>query len=417
MAKEINQLDAPKIAADMEPDAVVVDTATHEDAPARPESKAKAEEKKELEPAKPKQFVDETRNEIIAKARSARKSDTTEFKGSDTDPGVLFGAHADKSELAIPLGETPEAKVEPEKTKAPLNGIDPALLGQKVKVIVNGAEREITVEEALRNLQMNDAADQNLARSKEILRQTQEFQRTAHQPPAGAPEKADSKQGDESGKGKPTGEPAQLDARQLAEKLQFGTTEEAAAVIQALLEKQGPQAPAIDVDKAVDGVLENRQTQKEVTTYVQQYPEIIDDPIFQATIVQFSHRAMAEDLLQAGLTMDQLRGAVQSPTDLTRLYREARLEGMPVRTPQQILEVGHSGAVQWRTGQPLKAAGTPTPTPRVNLQERQERKANLQLQPEQRRQPTASSNIKTVSQDQSRASRFEEMKRSRFQPV
>jgi hypothetical protein len=430
MANVTNQHQTPEAAKDELPDEIVVDTVLDATPTASSEAapqNSRTEPESEKDSSEPKQFVDSKRNEIYAKARAAKAAQIAPFSGDNNDPDVLYGSNVGQDELGDlekqALAREKEVQAEqanvdkPPPPKKALNGIDPDLLAQKVTTVVDGVAEEITVEEALRRAQMNQAADNRLTRASEILRQTQEFQRQlANQPlqNTGNDADQDDQNYDEHGEARHTSQ-TQLDAKGLAEKLQFGTPEEAAEVIRSILERAAPQAAPVDFAKEVQSALDSQKAESEVRSYAQKNPEIVQDPILQSTIVQFSHRFMAEDLLQAGLTMDQLRTSVQTPKDLSDLHKQARMNGMPVRSAQQILEAGHRQAVEWRTGKPNVQQQPQAQQVKVDLANRQQRKDALPAQPAMRRTAPMTPPSQPQTLEQKRSSAVAQMRKSRGQ--
>jgi hypothetical protein len=439
MAIEANQLPTPS--NDIPPDQITADEGGQEQPSSGVELKPavnKLERDESEDRSEVTTWKDDKRNEINARAREQRKQTTAPYSGAPSDPNALYGTESDKSELgaleqealrrqqeaarqaledvtgeSVPPIETQQPAPAPRKT---LNDLDPNFLATPVRAIVDGEERLITVEEAIRNYQINQAADNRLVTAQALLQQAKEFQKRQSQPaePSGySSEEQDAGQSDA-----PRRNTSAVDAKDLIEKIQLGSTEEAMTALDSFIDmKVRNVAPAGVDESTVLNVLENRNAREAITQFAAKNPEIVNDPIINDMIPKFSHREMVEDLLRTGLNMDQLREHVRSPQDLTAMHREARAKRVPgVRSVDQIMSSAYQRIQAWRTGGTPQPQPSPANQPRVNLQDRQERKAALPNQPTSRKlapQPGKTA----ATQDESRQGAVARMRQARGQAV
>jgi hypothetical protein len=382
-------------------------------------------------------WKDDKRAEIFARARENKRDTQYQYSGSPADPNALYGVVSDKSELgaleleavrrqqerarqeledvtgepAPSIPSPPQQQPGKPRSRA-VNDLDPDFLAQPIRAIVDGQERYITVEEAVRNYQMNSAADLRLASAQAILQQAKEFQRLASTSRPNSGYSGEEQDTDQSGNGRR--QPASANARDMIEKIQLGSTEEALDAFQSLIDMQVQKPAPAGIDEAtVLNVLENRTSKEAITQYAQENPEIVNDPIINDMLPKFSHREMAEDLLRTGLTMDQMRQYVQTPQDLAAMHREARSKRAPgVRSVSQIMAAAHQRIQTWRNGgvQPAQQQNQQ----RATMQDRQQRKASLPNQPTGRKLAPQSQQ-QNATQDQSRQSAVTRMRQARGQ--
>jgi hypothetical protein len=399
----------------------------------------------------PQPYVDHKRNEIFERARRRRAEGLSEYDGNPNDPTTLYGKDTATDELGPlereamrraqglppqevqqeqPEQQQPQAQQAPKKT---LNGLDPALLGQKVITRVDGEDREITVEDALRAYQMNAAADRRLAEASQILQHTKEIVAKASKPES---RHVDEDQGQEfsqpddyspqSRQTRQQNEP--VNAKELIEKIQLGTPDEAADALQTIIDRQMQRVMPSDDTARVLTVLDKESAKDAILRFAQENPAIQTNDTLQAETTRMMHREMAKDLIAIGYTEADLREKLKGPEDLVELHREARItKRKGVRSPEQLLRTGYSEALTYLRS--FAQALPPDPAPRQQqprpqnqpapaLQQRQERKQSIQTQPASRRLNVQPGQVNTPrSQEQSRAAAVDRIRQARGQPT
>jgi hypothetical protein len=391
------------------------------------------------ERAEPQPWKDDKRNEIFSRAREKRLEETQPFSGDPNDPAALYGSEADQSDLGElekealrrrqeHLGQVAQPGQQPQQGQTkPLNGIDPQFLAQGVPIIVDGQQREVPIEELVRNYQIDQAATKRLEQAKALLAQTQEFQRyqqpqpgydnTGYDEPSGQDDSAgyrDNEQGaDYTGR-------SPVNVKDLVEKIQLGTPDEAAQALEEFVSSAVNRAPAVDETTRVLTALEDHNAKQAVLSFAEKNPQIATNPTVQAEATRQIHRAMAEDLLRAGYSMDQLRQAAPSPESLTQLHKQARVQGLRgVRQVSELVSAGYQGALQnLRSIVEQTAPQNAQPNQAPGMQQRQQRKESLQPQPVARRlSPSMSASQPAKTQDQSRFTAVQKMRQARGQPT
>ena len=432
MANETNTLPTP----DEAPDHVVQDTTDFHEQGDQQEQRQQPQKKEEVEEAGEKEyFVDQKRADIVANARKAKAETSLEFTGSDSDPKVRYGTGVDESDLG-PLEQEALARQrevrgeqrqddqhQQQQQQRPLQEVDQDLLGRQVKIVFNGQEQIITVEEALRRAQKIAAADDYFVQAKDTLREVKELRHEIGRRPNQGDGQGDGQDGDDQ-RYDDRGERRDTTDLKLsledAEKIQMGTTEEVQAVMDRLLKTAAPAVSPVDVAQEVRNTLELERTKNEVQRYVKDYPDFAD-PYFQRTIADFTQMALRKDILDSGVTPEQFQQVLKNDPNLIKeFHRQARQRGMPgFRSPLELTKAGHAAAHKWRTGNDLPAARQQSQgqNDALNLQQREQRKQQLQQQPQQRRQTQPNLPNQNKTQDQGRSGRFEAIKKARGQPT
>lgn len=381
----------------------------------------------------PRQFHDDKRAAIYAKARESRKASMQDFSGDPTDPAALYGNLNNLDDLGDLEREALERQkqvreqgTQPPQTQdqppaapppKPLNGLDPQLLSQRVTAIIDGQPQDISIEDAIRAFQMNSAADKRFTQANQILQQVKELQRgAAYQPPNDGQNDDDEQDynGTATSEGRPgtTGQAANFDARALAEKIQLGSTEEAAEAIGSLIEAVKSNQAPVDHTIQTLAVLEDRTSTEALQRYASENPDLQDE-IMQDLTAKYIQRAMVDDLIASGMSADQLRKMVRNPQELTNLHKLARIQQAPgVRSTLDLVKAGHSQARAWR-GQTTAAPRPGQPT----MAQRNERKASLPTQPASRGNAATAIPQRPVSQEQRRSDAVAQMRKARGQPA
>ncbi|MEN6302260.1 MAG: hypothetical protein ABFD96_06005 [Armatimonadia bacterium] len=443
MATEANQPQTPDLPPDLPVESVTSDdggnTQPSYTPPQTPPAKQEqAEERQEAQPWK-----DERRAEIFARAREKRQAETEPFSGDPNDPAALYGTQVEQDDLgdlekaalqrrkdylAEMAGQQPEGQQQQQQpARKTLNGLDPELLARTATIIVDGQPREITVEEALRNYQIEEAAKRRLEDAKALLRHTSEFQRV-QQPQPGSQRTEDtepseqdnpaSDQGDmDQGRGNTVRRPA--NAGELIEKIQLGSRDEAIEAIEEFISAAVNRPPPVDETTRVLTALEDANAEKAIRAFAEQNPQIATHPAVQSVATMEIHKGMAEDLLRAGYSMDDLRQAAPNAQALAQLHKQARIKGLKgVRSVTDLVSAGYQGAISNLRSLVDQAAPRNPANPPANMQQRQQRKETLQPQPAARRlSPAMTAPSKPRTEQQSRSDAVARMRQSRGQPT
>lgn len=419
-----------------------VDGPTYEDGnipsppPAAPPPQQTRQDEPEDRP-EPQPWKDDKRLEIFSRAREKRQEETQPFSGDPNDPNALYGTNTDQSDLGElekealrrrqeHLGQVAQQPPQQQQGK-PLNGLDPQLLQQRATIIVDGEQREITVEEALRNYQIEEAAKRRLEQAKALLQQTQEFQRfqqpqpgmqtAEYNEPSGQDDSATNRDGYEQER--PTSRNT-ANVKELVEKIQLGTPDEAAQALEEFVSSAVNRTPPVDETTRVLTALEDHNAKQAVLSFAEKNPQIATDPVVQAEATRHIHRGMAEDLLRAGYSVAQLEQLAPTPQQLTQLHKQARINGVRgVRQVSELVDAGYQGALQrLRTLVGATAPQGAPPNQAQGMSQRMQRKESLQPQPAARRlAPAMTATSQAKTQDQSRASAVARMRQARGQPV
>lgn len=383
--------------------------------------------------AEPKQWSDNKRSEIFNRARERRLEQTEPFSGDPNDPDALYGSNTDQSDLGELEQEALRRRQEAQgqftaqpqqrQQQRPLNGLDPALLQQTVPVIIDGQQQAITVEDALREYQINRAADRRLEQAKAILAQTQEFQRLNARPAAAAEYEEPTGQDDSSSDGADYGDDGYTsrrtgNAKDLVEKIQLGTPEEAQQALEDFISQAVNREAPVDETTRVLTALEDANSKQAVLQFAQANPQI-NNPVVQTEATRQIQRHMALDLIQAGYTVEQLRELAPSAKHLTNLHKQARIQRLNgIRRVEDLMVAGYHDAMnelrQLVSDQPQYQQ---QPNQAASMQQRQQRKEALQSQPAARRlSPSLGAPSQQRTQDQSRSAAVAKMRQSRGQP-
>lgn len=413
-------------------------TPAYQPAPPAPQGQQQDDEQR----AEPVQWRDTKREEIFARAKEKRAVETQPFSGDPNDPAALYGANADQGEMGELeqealrrrqehftqiAGQQPQQPQQGQQpARKPLNGLDPELLSRPVPIIVDGQQIEVPFEELVRNYQIDQAATKRLEQAKQLLAQTQEFQRV-NQPQPGIPagyeepteqESSTNAQDDLEDASRYTGrKPANV--KDLVEKIQLGTPEEAATALEEFVSSAMNRSAPVDETTRVLSALEDANAKQAITAFAEQNPQIATNPILQQEATKEIHRNMALDLINAGYTVEQLRKVAPSPEDLTQLHKQARINRVRgVRSVLDLVTAGYHGALTNLRQLVDTTAPRSTPNQAQSMQQRQQRKESLQPQPVARRLSTGTPATSPArSQEQSRAAAVARMRQARGQPV
>lgn len=432
MPPEQNQLPTPDL-ADFEARATTADDGGNTAPVTFEQPAAPAAEPPKEERGEPQQWKDDKRGEIFARAREKRAAETTPFSGDANDPDALYGSDVNqddmgelelealrrrKEHLREVAGQPPQ-----QQPRKPLNGLDPQLLSKPVPVIVDGQQQEVSMEDLIRDYQINRAADRRLEMAKALLQQTQEFQRTRPTPGL------DDENGEQSGQDLSTDDQDDFDrelghtsrrpgnVKDLVEKIQLGSPDEAAQALEDFISSAVNREAPVDETTRVQMALEDINTKQAVAKFAQANPQIANNQLLTMEATKVIHRGMAEDLLAAGYSMEQLRQLAPSPQHLTQLHKNARVNGVRgVRPVSDLISAGYHGAINNLRALVEQTTGAQPQNRAVNMEQRQQRKEGLQPQPVARRlSPSLSGAEAPKTQDQSRQAAFARIRQARGQ--
>lgn len=426
---------------------IPADLPTHDDGgyespgytpPAQPQPSPQGQQE-QGEAAESHQWTDNKRNEIFSRAREKRATETQPFSGDVNDPEALYGTDVNQDDMGElekealrrrqehinGIAQPQQGQQGQQSQRKPLNGLDPQFLATPVPVIVDGEQRAVPLEDLVRNYQIDQAAQRRLEQAKALLAQTQEFQRLQPQPGNTAGNDETSGQDDshdgtddfDRELGHTSQKPANV--RDLIEKIQLGSPDEAAQALEDFVTSAVQREPPVDEQTRVLTALEDHNAKQAVIAFAQANPQIANNPVLQQEATKVIHRNMAEDLLRAGYTMDELRSLAPSPQHLTQLHKQARISGVKgVRRVSDLISAGYQGAIQNLRTLVEQTAPAIAPHQAPSMAQRQQRKDTLQPQPAARRMsPSLNAPAQSRTQDQSRSAAVQRMRQARGQSV
>ena len=372
-------------------------TLEEEGASAQPDSVPPADDQIDpLHEAKPEPPKD-MRGQIMARAaENARKSslgpvpELPEGEGEKAEEQPDAAPEKPAESKVKDAAPRPEAKPEP-----------------RLKIKVNGVEREITPAEAMEAAQRWYGGDDKFRQAQALLRQQQAEQQKA----APAPEKAKEE-------AKPEEDPRAAKVKAWANRIAYGNEEEVAAALREMDADRAPASPALsseDVRNAARAEALALMEHNESTVAYQDvatdetYRPIVEDSMKLHNASMFANREVATDLINAGLyTAEQLQGA--RVDEWWSRHAEARRMGYRLR-PYRALYRAAADATMAHYGL-NKPAEPAKPAPGTVLNERRERKATGPTQP---RSASATATT-TVAAPKTTADTIADMKRMRGQP-
>lgn len=253
-----------------------------------------------------------------------------------------------------------------------------------IKVKVRHEVRELPEDEVIAAAQKTLAGDGYLEEARRLLEDAK--QAASSRPHQGGSDPAyTNPQTDESGEQSHQTD----DDRALAERLQFGSPDEAAAVI-AQLRKSGTTDPdairraVYDTQRATDVT----KAKRSYDAFVRANEDLVKDPIAHAAMEAAFYNGLRQDLRTLGYTDDQLPRANER---LVEAHRFHRIQGQDVRDTAALLEDSRAAVEKFRgarsSEQPTPPARKDSVTVRVD---RSERRAGIPLQPARSALPTSS---------------------------
>jgi hypothetical protein len=425
MATGANQPQTP----DLAPESPVYEDGNLPQNDQAPQSSARTVQEDSADRREPQQWKDDKRSEIFERARERRMQETEPFSGDPNDPDALYGSNTDQSDLgeleqeALRRRQEATSQITGQQPRKPLNGLDPQFLATRAPVIIDGQQHEITVEEALREYQINRAADKRLEQANALLAQTKQFRQTHATPAANdgndEPTGQDDStfdQGYDEDRGHTTRRPG--NAKELVEKIQLGTPDEAQQALEDFISQAVNRDAPVDDTTRVLTALEDANSKQAILQFAQENPQV-NNPVVQMETTREIQRNMALDLMKAGYTIEQLRELAPSEKHLTNLHKQARIQRLNgVRSVPDLMAAGYQGAMN----NLRQLVGSPTPqqeqNPAPSMQQRQQRKEALQQQPVARRlSPSLAAPSQQRTQEQSRSAAVSRIRQSRGQPT
>jgi len=432
----------------------------HEEAPEALQDHAELDQQGRAEPAteptgepvperkqvRPEVWTDERRENIAKMYRERRDAENQADR--EAAKAAASGHQAEPSEGDEPGIIMPDRSLEPPAPEQPAEQRQPEQRAeppqQKVKIVVNGREEFLPMDEVVRRAQLSTATEDRLEEAKRHSREARELLEEVRtmrgqyqpqqvqqggQPPVSQPDPAQGAQHQRV----EALDPAML--RQVAERIQVGETEEA---VQALAEfatavrsGQTQQAPTIDaaqVGRMVSEQLPIVHAQTEMTSALDRfqvkYPEVTTDKYLAQTGLDILAESLVEDLVKAGVPEQVVqpyrKDVVQLAHGLAALKRAGRsvptFDDVLDRTGKFMEEKYNVRRAEPNTngtgrGQPAREQRQPSqqqePAPRVRIgtqeeiQARQDRKRAMPSQPRPsgvRTEPPAGPQPKTAQQ-------------------
>jgi hypothetical protein len=254
-----------------------------------------------------------------------------------------------------------------------------------IKVKVRHEIRELPEQDVIAAAQKTLAGDGYLEEARRLLEDAKQVVSRPHQgeDPAHANRQTDEND-DQS---------HQTDNRALAERLQFGSPDEAAAVI-AQLRQAGTSDPdairraVYDTQRATDVT----KAKRSYDVFVRANEDLVKDPIAHAAMEAAFYNGLRADLRTLGYTDEQIPRANER---LVEAHRFHRIQGQDVRDTAALLEDSRAAVERFRVpgGEPTPPARKDAVTVRVD---RSERRAGIPLQPARSALPASSNAAQPV---------------------
>jgi len=319
---------------------------------------------------------DDVRSQIAARFRRTEPEDEVPFNGDMSDPSNIYGEfgravlpeQADAGESVV--GSNEPVVVEPAADQ-------PA----KRKVKVRGREMELTDDEILEAARKTLAGDSYMDEARAMLEAAKDIrgQRGAQdrQPPGDT-----STQDDLSPPDPDQSQPQEISLRDVVEKIQFGDPDEAAAMLDKVIDsraaksaKKGQLETVFDQDLA--------RSQKALKKFQEDNPEIAADEEAAMLIQHQMYQLYRKDMQDLGLDDNQIP---KNNTEAANWHRFYRVNGYEVRTTAALLEAAKQHVAkrlgigqQSPSNQQLRRKEAPRVQVNVN---RDERRLAIPVQPQ-----------------------------------
>jgi hypothetical protein len=330
--------------------------------------------------------------EVAIEPAEQQQPESGNAQGDEDRPPVENPVFADRARIAARFKAQREQREEEIVNAAhgEIEGDAPADQPQDtprtIKVKVRHEIRELPENEVIAAAQKTLAGDGYLEEARRLLEDAKQAASRPHQ--GEDPAYANRQAGEADDQSHQTD-----DDRALAERLQFGSPDEAAAVI-ASLRRAGttdPQAihrAVYDTQRATDVT----KAKRSYDVFVRANEDLVKDPIAHAAMEAAFYNGLRADLQNLGYTDEQIPRANER---LVEAHRFHRIQGQDVRDTAALLEDSRAAVERFRgpRGEQTPPARKDQVTVRVD---RSERRAGIPLQPARSALPTSSAAAQPV---------------------
>lgn len=254
-----------------------------------------------------------------------------------------------------------------------------------IKVKVRHEIRELPEDEVIAAAQKSLAGDGYLEEARRLLEDAKQVASSRPHQGGSEPAYTNRQTGENDDQSHQT-----EDDRALAERLQFGSPDEAAAVIAQLRQAGTTDPDAIrravyDTQRATDVT----KAKRSYDVFVKANEDLVKDPIAHAAMEAAFYNGLRQDLRTLGYTDDQLPRANER---LVEAHRFHRIQGQDVRDTAALLEDSRAAVEKFRGARSPEQPAPPARKDKVTVRlDRSERRAGIPLQPARSALPTSSS--------------------------
>ena len=209
-----------------------------------------------------------------------------------------------------------------------------------VKVKIDGQEREVSMDDLVRNYQIDGAAQNRLQEATRTLREATEVaerMKSAAQPAADVDNDLNSKT--------PAPTPPATLVKEAVDALFAGDSEAATAKLSQIVAGTSPQTPALDIDAVASRVQERMQVDSALTAFRSTFPKLLDPDLAYLTDARISAlqkegKTLAEAIPLAGAALyDKFGFKTEEPKPVSpsasrpdRVQRKAAAsDSLPIR--------------------------------------------------------------------------------------
>lgn len=285
------------------------------------------------------------REQIAARFKEQRAAETAAFEAPEDEPAAV------EDEPTAPAAVVPDTHViEPPRYRVKVRGNEFEMSREDVLKTAGLSEEEaegIPMPALLRAAQINAAAQDYLTEAKTALKGS----RTAQEPATATPA------GDDDADAEPDLTPTKRGApdpelAEVVQKIQFGDPEDAAAALEQAVGKMFEKRRTAETEQQ-----HRNATEKAVSDFMAANPDIAADPLGTDLLYVSAMHAIKDDLLKLGASPADVEQAVANPAQAVEAHAIARMKGLPVRSPEDILRQAAG-----RVRQVMPAAGASTTT-------------------------------------------------------
>lgn len=281
------------------------------------------------------------RNEVY---ESVRNRLAEEMKGAEEEPATEEPAEE-------PPAEPEEEEVVEEAAAEESSEESPAEeppQPRKLKLKINGEEREVTEEEAVAAAQQHYAAEDELVSAKNLKKQLQtalaEARELLHNSEQRRQETDQSQPKDAAEAAPTTGQQEISDDRfgEIVDSLQVGDRDEGVKALKSLfaeIRQDNPSAsPEAIAAHAVDTMRREMAAEAANREFATRYPEIYADQDLAFLTVKKINERCLEEMRGIGLGEEHLQQAMQNPQVIPIWHRQYRERGYPVSQAAEIAD-------------------------------------------------------------------------------